>query len=205
MRRIGIARGAGVRAEHLLEQQHIAGLARSDTGRPASPASRRAAGSSACRSRCRTTDCCVHWCRRRDRAAARTPSGDSSMASSSFLRERARCRDRNRGQRVEELRGPVRDSVTVAHGNLELQPGTRVAAVVHRVVDQQRMAPQRDAAPRRVQIRLGRDRVLLVAELVADVGQQLDQRDAVVRDAALLPAWRQAAPCGRASGDGTSA
>ena len=70
---------------------------------------------------------------------------------------------------------------------LELHPRARVAAVVHVVVDQQRVAAQRDAAARGVQIRFGGDGVLLVAELVARVRHQLGQRDAHVGLAGCAP------------------
>ena len=49
------------------------------------------------------------------------------------------------------------------------------------------MAPQRYAPARGTEIGLGRDRILLVAQLVADVRQQFGERDAVVGLAALLP------------------
>ena len=79
-------------------------------------------------------------------------------------------------------------SVASAH------PRPGVAALVQRVVDQPRVTAHGDALPRRVEIGLGRDRVLVVAQVVADVGEQLDERDAEVRDVALAasPASRSA-------------
>ena len=58
------------------------------------------------------------------------------------------------------------------------------------IVDQPRVAAHRDALAGGAQVRLGGDGVLVVAEVVADVGQQLDQGDAEVR--------RRAAPASRA-------
>ncbi len=68
------------------------------------------------------------------------------------------------------------------------RPGAR--AVVHPVIDQAGMPPDRDALPSRLQICLVGDSVLEVAELVADVGEKFDQRDAKVRLMPLRPARR---------------
>jgi hypothetical protein len=82
----------------------------------------------------------------------------------------------------------VQDHVGV---DRELQPRARVAAVVHRIVHEQRVPARGDPPPAGPQVRLRRDRVLAVAQVVADVGEQLDQRDADVGRAALLPVGRQ--------------
>ena len=53
------------------------------------------------------------------------------------------------------------------------------------------MAAHGDPLARGVEVGLGRDGILVVAEVVADVGEQLDERDADVRDVALGPARQQ--------------
>ena len=75
-----------------------------------------------------------------------------------------------------------RDEVIRARLQLELgadgddNPGARVAALVHAVVDEPRVPAHRDAPPRGVEVGLGADGVLVVAQVVADVGEQLDER-----------------------------
>ena len=64
--------------------------------------------------------------------------------------------------------------------DLEMHPGAGVAAVVDGVVDQQRVAAERDAAARGFDVGFGGDRVLLVAEIVADVGDEFGEDDAHV-------------------------
>ncbi len=69
----------------------------------------------------------------------------------------------------------------------ELDPGAGVHPVVHGVVDEAGVAADGDAAAGGAQIGLRRDGVLLVAQLVADVGEQLDQGGADVGRVALVP------------------
>ena len=83
-------------------------------------------------------------------------------------------------------RGRVPLASTVEH---DRRPG--VPAVVHPVVDELRVAPGRDARAQRVEVRLVRDRVLVVGEPVALVGQELEQRDREVGRVALDPVWVQ--------------
>ena len=66
-----------------------------------------------------------------------------------------------------------------------MHPDARVAAFVHRVVEQPRVAAHRHAPARGAEIGLGRDGVLLVAEVVAGIGEQLDERDAEIGRVAL--------------------
>jgi hypothetical protein len=61
-----------------------------------------------------------------------------------------------------------------------VDPGAGVAAFVEQIVDEPRMAADRGALPRRLQIGFGGDRVLIVAEIVADISEELDQRHAEV-------------------------
>ncbi len=86
----------------------------------------------------------------------------------------------------------------------QLHPRAGVAAVVHAVVDEARVAAHRDAPAGRAEVGLGGDRVLRVAQVVGDVGEQLDERDAEIgrRGARATPG--SARPCGRASAAGSS-
>ena len=91
-------------------------------------------------------------------------------------------RSRDPGQQPRPLRhhpGPV---------GLELHEGPRVAPVMDAIVDQPRVTLGRDAVPRRVEIGLGRDGVLEIGEMVAGIGEQLDQRHPEVGRVALQPA-----------------
>ena len=60
--------------------------------------------------------------------------------------------------------------------DLESHPGARVAAVVHGVIQQAGVAAHRGALAGGAQVGLGGDGVLVVAEFIAHVGQQFDQR-----------------------------
>ena len=53
------------------------------------------------------------------------------------------------------------------------------------------MASRGDAPPGRVQVSFGRHRILPVTQPIAEVSQQLHQRDAVIRGIALRPARRK--------------
>jgi hypothetical protein len=66
------------------------------------------------------------------------------------------------------------------HGDLELQPRAGIAAVVDEVVHQTGMTAERDAAARGFNVGFRGYRVLLVAEVVARVGDQLGHGDADV-------------------------
>ena len=82
-------------------------------------------------------------------------------------------------------RGAVR---AATGGDVDRDPRPGVAAVVHEVVEEPGVASDRDAPTAGPEVRLGRDRVLEVAELVTDVRQQLDEGDLLVRRVALPPA-----------------
>ncbi len=69
----------------------------------------------------------------------------------------------------------------------DLDPRAGVAAVVHGVVNKARVTPDRDASAGRAEIGLGRDRVLTVGQVIADVRQELDERDAEVGGVPLAP------------------
>ncbi len=68
-----------------------------------------------------------------------------------------------------------------------MNPGAGVAAVVNVVVNQQGMAAQRDATARGLQVGFGCHGILLIAERIAHVGDQLGQGDAQVRFAGSSP------------------
>ena len=58
---------------------------------------------------------------------------------------------------------------------------------MHEVIHQPRVAAHRDALARRVQVGFGRNRVLIIAEIIANISQHLDERDAEVWHVALGP------------------
>ena len=60
-------------------------------------------------------------------------------------------------------------------GHIQADPGARIAAVMHAIADQKGVAAQRDAAARGQDVGFGGDGVLLVAELVAGIGNQFRQ------------------------------
>jgi hypothetical protein len=70
---------------------------------------------------------------------------------------------------------------------LDGDEGPGAAAVVHRVVDEPDVAAYGDAAAGGVEIGLGGDRVLVVADLVGGVGEEFDQGGAEVGGVALDP------------------
>jgi hypothetical protein len=81
--------------------------------------------------------------------------------------------------------------VADAFAHAHLHPRARAAPVAYEVVNEPRVPPHRRAPPRRAEVGLGRDRVLPVAQVVADVSQQLDERDPQVRRVALAPLGNQ--------------
>jgi hypothetical protein len=95
-----------------------------------------------------------------------------------------------RDSRQERRPTPEHDPLTV-HENTH--PGARVRTLVRDVVHEPRVAAERRPAAGRLQVRLRRNRVLAVRELVGDVREQLDERDPDVRRAALGPPGREQA------------
>ncbi len=84
----------------------------------------------------------------------------------------------------EDLADVVHREVFVRH---ETDPGPGIAPFMHAVVDKAHMASYRDALPGGPQVRLGRDGILEITEVVADVGEDLHQGDAQVGHVPLLP------------------
>ena len=175
--------------------------------RPSSPSAgsstsvapvRRPAGSSRGRSRCSSV------------ISLRAARSSSAVQRSRTRRRRQRRRGVGGSTRGVAGRPPAarprveRSVVGPAPPDLERDPRARVAPVVQPVVDQAGVAADRDPAARGVEVGLGRDGVLVVAEAVADVGEQLDQRDLRVGRVALGPVRERAAPAGRASAAGSS-
>ncbi len=62
----------------------------------------------------------------------------------------------------------------------ELDKGACVTSVVDEVIDEQRMATKRDTAARSLKVRFGGDGVLLVAEAVANVGDEFREDHAEI-------------------------
>ncbi len=71
--------------------------------------------------------------------------------------------------------------------HVEVNPSAGVAAVVHAVVEQAGVAAQRDALAGGAEVGLGGNRVLVVAQLVTQVGHRLHQGYLHVGRVALLP------------------
>src|ERR1700749_3341083 len=72
-----------------------------------------------------------------------------------------------------------------------MQKDARIHTLLREIIDETNMPANRDAPPRRAEIGLGRDRVLAVAHKIADMGEELDERDPQIRRIALLPAGRK--------------
>src|SRR5262249_44584280 len=77
--------------------------------------------------------------------------------------------------------------------DLKLHPRACIAAIMDVVIDQERMAPERDAAACRLEVCFCSYSVLLVAQPVADVSNQLRQRDAQVGFRRDAPGWQKLA------------
>ena len=75
--------------------------------------------------------------------------------------------------------------------HLDMQEDARIDAFLREIVDKPSVPANRDAPPRRAEIGLGCDRVLVVAQQIADMGEQFDEGDTQIRRIALLPVGRQ--------------
>jgi len=71
--------------------------------------------------------------------------------------------------------------------DVEVHPRARARPFVHEIVEEARMPAHRDALARGAEVGLGGDRVLVVAEVIAEVCEQLHDDDAEIGGAALLP------------------
>ena len=116
------------------------------------------------------------------------------------LRAVGRAEPRRRAVRARQQQRAVQAGGAVAGGerlaigrgiDLEGHPAARIAALVHRVVQQPRMPAHRHALACGAQVGLGRDRVLEVRDLVGAEGQRLGQRHHQVGRAAFLPVGHQ--------------
>ncbi len=83
-----------------------------------------------------------------------------------------------------------RQDLADVRADLDLDPRSRAGAVADPVVHQTGVPADRDPASRGAEVGLGGDRVLVVGELVTEVGEQLDQRDPEVGRVALFPLRR---------------
>ena len=63
----------------------------------------------------------------------------------------------------------------------------RIAAIVHRVVHQRGVTLHRDATARGSEVGLGGDGILLITQLITNVGEQLRQHDALIGGTSSLP------------------
>ena len=75
----------------------------------------------------------------------------------------------------------------IPRGGIDVQERPRVAALVQPVIDQPGMPPHRDPLPGCAEVGFGGDGVLLIAEMVADIGKQLDQHHADIGDVPFPP------------------
>ena len=70
-------------------------------------------------------------------------------------------------------------------------PCPRVAAIVQKIIYQPRVTTDGDTAARRPQIRLGRDCVLLVAQMISGISEEFYERDTEIGGIALTPLRHQ--------------
>ena len=217
--RVGVGRQSGGRAEHLLKQEIVADGERGrerrlGSGRPAHAEEMRLG-----RPLGEAASCVVpgmdaqlvvlvpdlhqrrglehgHACERRVAVELRR-CGDSRGRAGRFP-------DQRPADLRQELRS-CRHDTACASLRHEVHVGDRVAAVVHAVVDQPRVPGRRDAVQAGVEEALGRrPGILPVAEIVARIGEQLDQRHAEIGRQALLPARVALGDRGRPSAGGSS-
>ncbi len=172
---IGVRRGARRRPLHLLEEEELA----------------RCEGRHRCHQRCRRGP-------RRQAAVEIAPGVEGDLV--------VRRHQRQGGERLEHHRavspfagqhggmgGEGRAVRPRAGAHREGHPGAGVRPVVEEVVDQPGVAAHRHPLARRAEVGLGGGGVLVVAELIPHVGQQLDQRHPHVRRVALPPGRRDGA------------
>src|SRR5262249_23041583 len=70
---------------------------------------------------------------------------------------------------------------------IDEDPCASIAPLVHMVVNQERVTAHRNTLPSGIQVSLGRDSILVVAEVVGDVCQHLNKGDANIWNMSLLP------------------
>jgi hypothetical protein len=81
------------------------------------------------------------------------------------------------------LKRDTRDST----GNFKMDPGASIASIMHWIIQQADMPADRGAAARSAKVGFRSDCVLLIAEIVSQVRQQLDQDNSQIRRAGFLP------------------
>ena len=91
-----------------------------------------------------------------------------------------------------------------ARRRLSGSPDAGVAAIMHGIIDQARVAAQGDAAAGSGQVCFGGDGILLVAQIVAHVRQKFDQCHAQVGRVSLASTAAPPGPAGRAGAAGSS-
>ncbi len=90
--------------------------------------------------------------------------------------------------RAEEEAGRIQH--TLGGFGCDHHPGPGVAALVQAIVHQPCVAADGDAAPGCAQIGLGGHRVLIVAQLVPHIGEQVHQHHPDVGNVGLGPVWQ---------------
>ncbi len=203
MRRIAVGGGAGNRAADLLDQQKIAGLELwgdrgfrpNRAGHRKEPGLLRADRHAALRVAPAVDAQLVVQIddadqrRRLEDGGAEEGRVGVEIGGIGQYRPRRRGRaDQCRADARGELRPGRHDPVGPAAGG-EVHSRVGVAPVVHAVVDETPVARRRDAVPAGVEVGFGaRPGILAIAQVVAGIGQQLDQGHAEIGRQPLLPA-----------------
>ena len=100
-------------------------------------------------------------------------------------------RGKSGNARENQCAGGEKYRIRDALGELDVDPGAGVVALVHLVIDQLGVAAGGDAAARGAEIGLRADGVLLVTEVVGEVGLRLNQGDADVGLVRFGPGGRE--------------
>ena len=209
MTRIRVGGSAGGWSEHLLEDQHVADAEVQCPLRAGRPVARARRGGGP---RCRYPRILERRGRRADgQAAGAVAPGmekDLAVGLAQLDRDAAIAHQRledviARRRNPFQLRrprdvviGPPRErgregdrarvECVVVIGR-DRHPGAGIRSLMHPVADQAGVAAHGDAEAGGAQVGLGGDGILVVAEPVADVGEQLEEHDADVRHVPLLP------------------
>ncbi len=118
---------------------------------------------------------------------------DRLQGKRGFLRIGSRRKDRvppaNSGQQPSRPLRPSRRQchVVAAGSQLDLYPHTRVTSLERQIVHQAGVSPDGQAATGRSEIGLRGHGVLLVTQVIRDIGQELDERNAEVSRRPLRP------------------
>ena len=183
---VGVGGVAGLRADHFLEDQHVAGL---EVREAAGERGLGGAGGQAAVGVAPGVEVDLVVFGVEDRVLHRLEDDDAGPQRGFFVAG-ADCQrgGHARGEGVEAGQRAVEEGLGV---DGQVHPGAGVAAVVDGIVDEQCVATQGDTAARGFDVRLGGDGVLLVAEVVADIGDEFGEHDAHVGFGRRAPAGNE--------------